>query len=182
MLRLFLALDLDAAFLDGAAALIERLRRGGLSRARWVPRDALHLTLRFLGDADEALVPALGALVGRIGASRRAIDLRAPSLLAFPEARRARILGLRLEDDDAIAGVAADVEGGVVALGFSPEERPLRAHVTLARLREPTDLRRAVAGESVSIAGHAASLTLYRSELGRGPPRYAALARARLGA
>ncbi len=67
MLRTFLALDLDDALLRIADALIDELRAERLPRARWVASSTLHVTLRFLGDTDEALVPALGELVTTLG-------------------------------------------------------------------------------------------------------------------
>lgn len=180
VLRLFIALDLDAALLDRAAALAGELRGLELPRARWVARSGMHLTVRFLGDADEALVPDLRALILDVGARHRSVAVRVDALLAFPEPRRARVLGLHIDEAGAVGEIASEIERGAVALGFAAEGRAFRAHVTLARLRAPADLRRVLSTRAVAIQGRAEALTLYQSELGQGPPTYTALARAPL--
>jgi 2'-5' RNA ligase len=179
-MRAFFAVDLDDAVIDAVAARAERLRgRAALSRARWVGRDVMHVTLRFLGDVDESLVPALGEIALRVGA-RPAFEVRAASLIAFPDARRARVLAVELDDDGGLGELARQAEAGVVALGLAPETRPFRGHLTLARCKEPADVRAIVADGDLGAAGRAVSLTLYESVLGRAGPTYTIRARAML--
>lgn len=181
MFRCFLALDLDEAFIGAVASLADSLHgRPDLPRARWVASSAMHVTLRFLGDTDEALVPSLGLLVANLG-EVDAIDVRATSLLAFPNNRRAHVLGLQLEGDGVLLGMAAQAESAVTALGFAPEQRTFRPHLTLARLRNPADLRRLVVERPVEIVGRVTSVALYKSDLGPSGPTYTTLARAVLG-
>jgi len=185
VLRTFLALDLDDALLRSVVALIDELRGERLPRARWVASTTLHVTLRFLGDTDEALVPALGELVTALGEEApRPIEVRSTSLLAFPNARRARVLALHLDEGGAVSDLAAKAERAVTALGFPPETRAFRPHLTLARLREPADLRRLFAASSSSMmpeGGRLRALTLYKSELGKEAPVHTSLARFELG-
>ena len=108
MLRTFLALDLDDALLRSVVALIDELRGERLPRARWVASTTLHVTLRFLGDTDEALVPTLSELVTTLGEEApQSIEVRSTSLLAFPNARRARVLALHLDEGGAVSDLAA---------------------------------------------------------------------------
>ena len=179
MLRTFLAIDLDERFLQAADALAVGLRAEVLPRARWVARSNMHVTLRFLGATDESLVPSLGALVARIGSiARGPIEPLSTSLVAFPHPKRARVLGLHIDDGGVLMDLASAAEREVVELGFAPEERTFRPHVTLARFRQPADLRRLfVARSTPPPTGRLTSLTLYRSELGGEAPVYSALAR-----
>jgi 2'-5' RNA ligase len=72
--------------------------------------------------------------------------------------------------------MAAIAERAVVELGFEPEPRPFRTHLTLARLREPADVRKLFPTlPQDACALHA--VTLYASKLGNGPPIYTVLAR-----
>jgi 2'-5' RNA ligase len=94
------------------------------------------------------------------------------------------VLALHLDDAGVITELAAAVERALMPLGFAPEERSFRPHVTLARLREPADLRRrlAAAYEPSVKGGRISALTLYESELGGEAPVYTALARAQFPA
>ena len=183
VLRAFLALDLEDTFRRDALALIDELRGERLPRVRWVTHATMHVTLRFLGDTDEALVPALTELVMRLGETLPgAIEVRSTSLLAFPNAKRARVLALHLEDGGVTTQLAAAVEREVTALGLPPEERSFRPHLTLGRLREPADLRRLFAARPAPMAGgRLGALTLYESELGAETAVHTPLARCSFG-
>ncbi len=177
MLRTFFAFDLDEGFLRDAAALADALRgERALSRARWVASRVMHMTLRFVGDTEPERVPALASALDAL-AGRKAVPVRGASLAGFSSSRRARVLALEIDDEAALAPIVADVESAVRALGFPPEERSYRPHLTLARLREPADLRRLVVEHPVSLSGRVTSVALYQSDLGPSGPTYTALAR-----
>ena len=179
MLRAFLALDLDISFRHHAVALIDELRGEQWPRVRWVTPATMHVTLRFLGDTEEERVPALTELVTRLGeATPRGIEVSSTSLLAFPNAKRARVLVLHLDEGGAISELARVAERNVTALGFAREERAFRPHLTLGRLREPADLRGLFATLSAPMAGgHLTALTLYKSDLGPQPAVHTPIAR-----
>lgn len=120
-MRLFVAIDPPEVVRDALAALE---LPGRLSR---VPRDQLHLTLRFLGEVER--VPALDL-------ASPPFSLRVVGGGAFPSAARPRVLWAGIGGDlDALAGLAARVEAAVRSVGLPPADKPFRAHLTLARVR-----------------------------------------------
>lgn len=175
-MRLFVAIEPPAGVLTELAAAIEPLQ-AAVPELRWTSRNAWHLTLAFLGDVDEGVLPELTARLER--ASRR----HPPQLLAiegggaFPSPARARVLwaGIRA-DDRALASLAASVAAGARRAGAPPpdEGRRYRAHLTLARCRQPTN----VAALTAALAGlstadwTARSVHLVRSQLGGKEPQY----------
>ena len=52
-MRLFVAIDIDEAIRQRIARFLEGVR-GFAPEARWVRPDSMHLTLKFLGETDEA--------------------------------------------------------------------------------------------------------------------------------
>lgn len=174
MTRTFLAADVDDAVLDGAASVAAALPL----RCRWVKREVMHCTIRFFGDVDDERLARLVAIVpGLLSARSDAPAVRVTQVDAFPDRRRARVLVLPLEDDGTLAAVHAEIEEHAEALGFERERRPYRAHLTLARFREPTDVRKTLADVAPSFAGRVPSITLYASTLGKDGPTYTVLAR-----
>jgi 2'-5' RNA ligase len=175
-MRLFVAIEPPASVLTDLAAAIEPLQAAA-PELRWTSRTAWHLTLAFLGDVDEGVLPELTARLER--AARR----HPPQLLAiegagaFPSPVRARVLwaGIRA-DNRALASLAASGAAGARRAGAPPadEGRKYRAHLTLARCREPAN----VAGLTAALAGFstagwtARSVHLIRSQLGGREPRY----------
>jgi 2'-5' RNA ligase len=137
----------------------------------------MHVTTRFFGSVADpaplaALVPRLAA---RLATRGHPFAVRATRVAAFPDLRRARVLVLAIEDDGTLAGVAREAEAAAVALGFPPEERAYRPHLTLARLKEASDVRNL--GEPVALEGRVVAFTLYESKTAREGPIYTALER-----
>lgn len=175
-MRLFVAIEPPAGVLTELAAAIEPLQ-ATMPDLRWTSRSAWHLTLAFLGDVDETVVPELTARLER--AARR----HPPQLLAiagggaFPSPARARVLwaGIRA-DSRALASLAASVAAGARRAGAPPpdEDRKYRPHLTLARCRQPANvaaLTEALAGFSTA-DWTARSVHLVRSQPGGREPRY----------
>src|SRR5215468_9906092 len=76
MPRLFTALEIPSDIVQSMAQL-----RGGLPGARWVEPENYHLTLRFIGDVDDALAEEIADLLGKV--ERPAFDLRIEGLESF---------------------------------------------------------------------------------------------------
>lgn len=138
-MRLFVAVELPEAVHETIARGLGSLRRD-LPPSRWVRREAMHVTLKFLGEQPEAVV---GELTDRLGPRLAAL---APVTIAlggggfFPHERRPRVawLGGRAPGLEAWA---AAVDAAAVECGAPAEERPFSLHVTLARIERPWGAR-----------------------------------------
>jgi len=165
------------------ATAIDRLRPHAADVA-WVAPANLHVTLKFLGQVDEARAPAVADALRTASARHRAFDVAVRGLGAFPSPTRPRVLWAGLEDDaGALAVLAEAIDACCGELGFPRETRPFAAHVTLGRVREPT--RRPQLGEAlarpVDFGRFAvARVSLMRSELSPRGARYSELAAAPL--
>ena len=140
MARAFVAVRPPDVVLEAVAGAVSPLP-SAIPGARWTRNEQWHLTLQFLGNnADlDAVAGALGALALRAG------DVQVGGWGAFPTERRARVLWLGVvEGAEYLAQLAAAVGVLLAPLGHEPEARPFHAHLTLARLSRPTDVRDAV--------------------------------------
>jgi 2'-5' RNA ligase len=186
-IRAFIAVDLDAALRAAAAEILRRLRGApGGDSVRWVRPEALHVTLRFLGQIAPAQVAPLARAVGAQLAGLAPFELALGAVALFPSPRRPRVVALEVEPQAALAELARAVERGVAAQGFTPEERPFRAHLTLGRVRNAGNARAAALAPH-GLAAPAGSrcpvseVVLFRSELRPEGSLYTPLERIRLG-
>ena len=177
--RAFVGLPLAAPLQTPVTSLIETLRkRPDGDAVRWVNPEGLHLTLRFLGNVPTERVPELAeALRERLAdVEPFAIKLGGPE--PFPAPRRPRVVVLGCSPVDPVAELAARMEGLAVELGFPPERRTFKAHLTLGRLRS-----RRMPGPRASGAVHAGSFGVGGRSRGalqeRAGPRRCALSAAR---
>jgi 2'-5' RNA ligase len=151
------------------------------STARRTTRPQWHLTLQFLGNRVDfdAVAGALEALAVRPGT----VCLGAAG--AFPSERRGRILWVGVSEGDALLSQLAAAVGALLApIGYPPEDRRYHAHLTLARLKAPTDLRPTVAALGPGPVGRAfpvEEVVLFQSKTGRSGAEYTARARFPLG-
>jgi len=136
--RLFFALWPDeaqrAALVHAAARIVRHC--GG----RPVPEENLHVTLAFLGSVPEPRVEELSAIGRRAAAAFPADALPVTvSLETLEHWARAQVLSVLERKDEsqaAAAGAAAlaqSLSAGTLAAGFSPDLKPFRVHVTVAR-------------------------------------------------
>jgi len=141
--RGFVALVPSAGALDHVEMAVAPLREE-FPKLRWMPRTQWHLTLQFLGHvADvDALFGALHA--GVSGVVPFAARLGGGGVFAKSRAGTVLWLGVS-EGAEAIAALAGALGRATQSLGFAPEGRPFRAHLTVARAHQPADLRAAVA-------------------------------------
>src|ERR1700687_1811999 len=76
MPRLFTGLEIPQQVAESLAMM-----RGGLPGARWIRPGDCHLTLRFIGDSDDALAHEIAGMLGRV--RRMSFELRLAGLLSF---------------------------------------------------------------------------------------------------
>lgn len=128
MPRLFTAVEIPQEIGQTLAAL-----RGGLPGARWISPENYHLTLRFIGDIDDALAREIAFMLG--GVRRTAFDLRMDGLASFG-GRKPRAVVAGVAPAPGLYDLQAEHERLLQRVGLEPEGRKYTPHVTLARLRE----------------------------------------------
>ena len=128
MPRLFTALEIPADVGQSLALL-----RGGLPGARWIDPENYHLTLRFIGDVDDALAREVVYLLG--GIRRPAFRLQLDGLDSFG-GNKPRAVVAMLGPAQALMELQAEHERLMQRVGLEPEGRKYMPHISLARLRE----------------------------------------------
>ena len=129
MARLFVAIDLPEDIKE-AVADIGR----DLPGAHRVPREQLHLTLRFIGEVDGGTLKAVReALMGVKGIP---FTLMLTGVGHFPPGRHPRVLWVGLDGSAPLLALQHEVERALIGAGIPPEERKFSPHLTLARLKE----------------------------------------------
>jgi 2'-5' RNA ligase len=177
-MRLFLAIDLPAPVRKAVAEVEERLRRD-CPGWRWVRPEGIHLTLRFLGEVSPADDLTQREAWRRAVAAHPRFRFHVGSLGVFPAGTRPRILWLGLEETAPVRvlePLAAALEHAARDLGFEPEERPFRAHLTLARaVRDARPVAPPPGSQAIATDVSAEEVVLFRSQLDPGGARYTRL-------
>ncbi len=167
-MRLFIAVPLPDEARDLLVGMQDQLRPE-VKRAAWVQRAAMHITVRFLGETDEALIPEIHEVLGDGLAGFPAFEAVLSRGGAFPNPRRPKVFWVGLEDGERFAGLAHAANLALSALGFPAPHKPFRPHATVCRLRGPwlTGLPEPLAGLGELGRFPVDRLVLYRSVLHR---------------
>jgi 2'-5' RNA ligase len=145
--RTFVALELSPALKAGILRLAETLRSKGV-RASWCRDGTLHLTLKFVGDVEEADLPDLVEAVRRAASRCGPFTFETRGVGAFPSPRRPRVVWVGVAPVEALFDLQDGVERELAAVGVPREERRWSPHITVGRIRdaeEPGDLEMVLA-------------------------------------
>lgn len=102
---------------------------------KWSDPEGMHLTLKFFGGIDESRLPELMKALARAAAAAP-FRARLSGIGAFPDARKPQVLWAgTAEGGPEFVRLARRIEDESEEIGFEPEPRPFRPHVTLGRVK-----------------------------------------------
>jgi RNA 2',3'-cyclic 3'-phosphodiesterase len=128
--RLFVAID----FPPGVKRSLAQLR-ADLPGVRWIAPDNFHLTLRFIGEVNEATAAEIAAALQRVEASRFRLALAGVGQFG------GHTLWVGVEDNPALGCLQNAVEAVLQGIAPATDARPYRPHVKLARSRRRRSFR-----------------------------------------
>ena len=138
-IRAFIAIELPDEVKSALARLEDELKSGGRFGVRWVDTYGIHLTLKFLGNIAADRVAEITAAMTKAARGIAPFRLEVNGLGVFPNPRNVQVAWVGLRGDvDSLAVLYQRLESGLAELGFPPEARPLKPHLTLARVRNQT--------------------------------------------
>lgn len=190
--RLFVAAALPEDAAEAVRSIVDEVRAeplpDGARDVRWVRLDGLHLTLRFLGPtAEDRVEPTAAAVRAVASAAAGPIDLELGGAGTFPPNGRPRALWIGIAAGAAaLAQLAVALNTALADAGWERDDRPFRAHLTLARsdgVPAGTLVADRVAAVMADrrIAARVESIGLFESVTGGGPARYVPVTSVPLG-
>jgi len=169
-LRLFAAVEIPQ-HIRGALAEAVLPVRERFPRARWVPIQNQHVTVKFLGPTYPRLVEWVTGSISTVAGGHAPFPTRVEGLGSFPSGRKARVLWAGLDDGDGRLERLAAALDEALAREFAPEKRAFTPHLTVARFDPPAlldPLEVAFESEPFEIG----RIVLFRSHLRRPAPVY----------
>ncbi len=135
IIRAFIAIGIPGE-LKGKIGKISSSLSIQIPGVRWIPPENLHLTLKFLGDVEQAIIPDIQTILDLLAARHLPITARFGGLDAFPNRRRPRIIWLGVtEGSDHLIALVKDLSRGLTKLGFDPDRKRFTPHLTLGRVK-----------------------------------------------
>ena len=180
--RTFIAIELAPHVVDGLARVQEELRGAG-AKVKWVARQNLHLTIKFLGDVEYEKVNEISQVITGAVADTAPFALKVHGIGTFPKGGRApRVVWAGIEGDtEKLERIYTRLNDGLVRFGVPYEKRRFSPHATIGRVRSPAGANRLV--EAIRERADAdfgetevSGLVFFMSELTSSGPVYTVLA------
>lgn len=134
-MRAFIAVELSETARGAVARLQDALRPAGAD-VKWVEPQNLHLTLKFLGEAEEPRLPELTQVLESAASHLSPFTFSLEGVGAFPRLEYPRIVWTGIQEGkESLVALANQLEEACGRCGFSPEERPFSPHLTIGRVR-----------------------------------------------
>lgn len=102
---------------------------------KWVEKQNFHITVRFLGDTETAMIQRLVTAVEERLGSLRPFTVFLRGIGAFPSVRKPRILWVGIDAFEPLVLLHRLVEDALVNLGFPPDNKRFTPHITIGRFR-----------------------------------------------
>jgi RNA 2',3'-cyclic 3'-phosphodiesterase len=174
--RLFIALGATDIYKEALPYLKKLKTNFGQKEigVQWVPEDNWHITLVFLGDSQAEVIPKLNENIQKACEDFKSFKLNVSDFGGFPDDHQARVVYLAVQRSQALLDLQSKIEAGIAELGFKPEDRDYRPHLTVGRLRNKKNITDAISPVVRKNIGdlYVTEVRLYESTLSQPYPRY----------
>ena len=177
-IRTFIALRLASDAIDSLLKLRDDFFPAEKYDLNWEKREKLHLTLKFLGDTDENLIPDISRAIADILKEKEKPKLRFSRFGLFFRDNKPRILYAGLEKNETLISIAGEINENLIEFGFKKETRNFKAHLTLLRIKNGKYFTKIKQFTKVKPPGGIVSvdsIVFYSSELNPGGSIYKAI-------
>jgi 2'-5' RNA ligase len=134
-IRSFVAIKIPDETRAALAALQQEIKaRTPPKSVRWTRPESIHLTLQFLGDVAPGKVEAIADALRAVCIAHSPFTFQVRDLGVFPNPHRPRVVWVGVaEPSGVLIALQKQVTRALVPLGFEPERRAFKPHLTLGR-------------------------------------------------
>jgi len=104
-------------------------------KMRWLPIGNIHLTLKFLGDIEEGIVPEINQSSSNICADADRVLVNLAAIQLFPTSNRARGIWIKFDRSAQLLSLQKKIDNRLAKVGIAKSKRAYAPHLTIARFR-----------------------------------------------
>jgi 2'-5' RNA ligase len=135
LIRSFLAIELPKPILRKIEE-VEADLKSTHADVRWVSPEKIHLTLKFFGNIEESRIDSIFQSIEEPVRNTLPFSLKVQGVGAFPSMKSPRVIWMGLVNgSEILTPFQKEIEAQLEKIGFQPEDRPFRPHLTLGRVK-----------------------------------------------
>ena len=132
--RCFIAIHISEPIKKQIADLIVSLKKYDAD-IKWVKPDGMHITLKFLGNTQDSMIPKINDALVYAASSFDPFSITISGIGAFPDVKRPRVFWVGVHNMDSLEKLQTGIESRMSTLGYAKEKRSFHPHITLGRVR-----------------------------------------------
>jgi 2'-5' RNA ligase len=130
--RGFIAVDIDV--FSKIKMFSNEVKKSGVN-LKLVEPENIHLTLKFLGDTDEALIDKIEEIMKKSVENINPFEIQLNSVGVFPNLNYIKVVWIGIQNGENLDIIAKDINEKLANLGFNRDKRGFSAHLTIARVK-----------------------------------------------
>ncbi len=132
--RLFIAVKIEISkeLKNFIVALKKELSN---EKIKWVDFKNFHITLKFLGDTPENLIPQIEKALKNLSKNFHKFEMQLQGVGVFKDIANPRVLWIGLESNETLKELYQQIEENLETLGFKKENRNFSPHLTIGRIK-----------------------------------------------
>ena len=134
MKRTFIATKIkpNAELLNAYAKVRNELEN---EKIKWVEPQNFHLTLFFIGDTDEEQIANVSKELSNLVDNYSKTQIKLEGLGVFKSIKKPRVLWTGISEFQGLKEIKLALDKQMLQLGFNPDAREFKPHLTLARMK-----------------------------------------------
>ena len=140
--RLFVACEVPEEVRASIGEVIDELKRRSGTSVRWIRPEGVHVTLKFLGEVPVKKLPGIKLAIQEATSGHQPFELEFSNIGTFGGREGLRIMWVGIAGDVLrLEALVRAVNAALGVVGFEPERRPFRPHLTLGRVKDEIPTR-----------------------------------------
>lgn len=107
-------------------------------KMRWLRKDQIHLTVKFLGDTTEDSINDVRHVMQKVADEFKPFNISIQKTGCFPKIERPRVMWIGVSGElDKLYQLVEKIQKKLNPLGFPKDEKKYHPHITIARAKYP---------------------------------------------
>lgn len=143
-IRAFVAIEIEKEIKNKLSKFLNQLKETDAD-VKWVTPENIHLTLKFIGNIEEIILPTLHKIINDATSSLSFFNMSIENVGAFPTLKKPRIIFVSAQDKgNNLLKIYERLDKGLEALGIKRESRNYVGHITLGRTRSQKNISKLI--------------------------------------
>ena len=109
-----------------------------IGKIRWLHKDQIHLTIKFLGDTTEDSINDVRHVMQKVADEFKPFNISIQKTGCFPKIERPRVMWIGVSGElDKLYQLVEKIQKKLNPLGFPKDEKKYHPHITIARAKYP---------------------------------------------